>query len=122
MYDAIMEGKYSVEGAGWNLGLGSFLFLFSTNNKETVSEQGKEMVRGVLQKDPSKRISCKAVLESDWMKNSDLDKKVLEQTHRDLKAFNAKKKWKSSILAVVAASRIRTVADLRESASKRQNK
>jgi|JI10StandDraft_1071094.scaffolds.fasta_scaffold1049550_1 serine/threonine protein kinase len=106
MYDAIVACKYSMDGPGW----------------KDVSEEGKALVSKLLQKDQSVRLSLDQVLESPWMQSADLDKKVLEQTHKDLRAFNAKRKWKSSILAVVATNRVKTIGDLKVSASKRSQK
>lgn len=106
MYDAIVACNYSLDGPGW----------------QQVSNDAKSLVAALLQKEQSKRLSLEQILSSAWMQSSDLDKQVLDQTHKDLKAFNAKRKWKSSILAVVATNRVKTMSDFKTSAARRSHK
>jgi serine/threonine protein kinase len=106
MYDAILAGRVALDAPEW----------------ASVSEEAKELVRGLLTVDTSQRMSGSKVLKSPWMAHSQLDHKTLPGTHLELKNFNAKRRWKSSILAIIATNRVKTIADMRGAAERKRHK
>ncbi len=106
MYDAIMAGRFSMDATEWG----------------AVSSEAKDLVRCVMAADPDKRLQCEQVLGHEWMESSALEGKALAGTQAELKNLNAKKRWKSSILAVMATNRVKTLVDMRGVAERRRNK
>jgi serine/threonine protein kinase len=106
MYDAILAGRVPLDAPEW----------------ESVSEEAKGLVRGLLTVDPSERLSGKKVMKSPWMADARLELKKLPGTHLELKNFSAKRRWKSSILAIMATNRVKTLADMRGAAERKRFK
>ena len=70
-----------------------------------ISEEAKDLIRSLLTVDPDERITTEAVLEHPWIKgdaeklqNNDLRKSLVE-----LKKFNAKRKMKAAVQAIMVA-------------------
>ncbi len=106
MYEAILEGSVALDSPEW----------------AHVSAEAKELVRGLLTVDPSQRVTGGAVLASPWMTRGQLEQQKLPGTHAELKNFNAKRRWKSSILAVMATNRVKTLGDMRGAAERKRSK
>lgn len=98
LYDSIMGGKYKLEGSTW----------------EDVSSEAKDLVCRLLCLDDSKRIRPEEVLVHPWMKTETLSTQHRDKAQQEMRAFNAKRRWKSSILAVVASNSFKTMLDMQK--------
>lgn len=104
LYDAILGCKYAMDGPIW----------------DGVSEDAKELVRSLLEGDTTKRLNPNAVLAHKWMVSDSIAEAPRPEVQRELQSFNAKRRWKSSILAVVATNRFKTMVDMHKVASSRR--
>lgn len=122
----VIEGKYDSKCDIWSCGvvlstmlIGNLPF-YGNSDKEIihkilnenvnfelegwnhVSEQAKELVRKMLIKDPKLRPSAEEILKDEWVQNYSQyftqNKTVADSALRNLKAFRAQTKIKSSIL------------------------
>ena len=91
MYTAIKNGEYTFDERYW----------------ASVSEDAKNFIRGLLQTDPTKRSSAAAAMSHDWFTKhaSELSSTDLKHTLDNLKKWNARRKLKGSVKAVMAANR-----------------
>ena len=74
---------------------------------DPVSEDAKDLIRSLLTVNPRDRLTAEQALQHKWMT---VDEKVLASTDlganlKELKLFNAKRKFKAAVKAVIAASR-----------------
>ncbi|OWF49833.1 calcium/calmodulin-dependent protein kinase type IV-like isoform X2 [Mizuhopecten yessoensis] len=60
-----------------------------------ISENAKDFIRKMLQKDPKKRMSAAAALNHPWVKGKAAKNTHLLQTQESIKDFNARRKFKS---------------------------
>lgn len=81
-----------------------------------VSELGKELIRCLLVVDATKRLTIDQVLEHKWVKIADIKEEEGEKANditaalKQLKQYQARKKWKLGIHAIKAANRMSTFA------------
>jgi serine/threonine protein kinase len=79
-----------------------------------ISEEAKEMVKGLLTVDPKKRLSAKELLETEWIhfdaNESLASYDVMEPNFAKLKRFNTKRKVRAAVSTVVAINRLTTLA------------
>jgi serine/threonine protein kinase len=85
----IKEGDYDFPEENWNM----------------ISDDAKELIKGLLTIDPKKRISASQALESNWMKNEELESHDLGVNLEVMKEFNAKRKLKQAVLSVKAKNK-----------------
>ena len=91
-------------------------FEFEPHLWEHHSAQSKEFVRNMLQVDPDKRFDARKALMSDWI---DADDDVLQEIDlsdvlKVFKKFNAKRKFKAAVKAVVAAKKMQLLIDFQK--------
>ena len=71
------------------------------------------MVSHLLCTDPDLRYTPAQVFAHPWMSGQAPDKE-LSMTQEELRKFNAKRRWKSAILTVVATNRFKTMLDMKK--------
>jgi serine/threonine protein kinase len=86
LFRKIVAGKYEMVESDW----------------EGVSEEAKDLVRGLLVTDPDKRMTAADAIRSKWIRES--SKRLLMHdlalTTERLKSFNARLKFRSAFIAV----------------------
>jgi len=135
----ILEGKsYDMQVDIWSLGvivyilLGGYPPFLENNQKElfkkiragdyvfheeywkAVSEEAKNMIRSMLTVDPDKRATSERILtDCPWMSEGDaaLAGKDLGVNLQKFKEFNAKRKFKSLVDAVVAVNKFKSLGE-----------
>ena len=129
----ILEGTpYDTQSDMWSLGvivyilLGGYPPFIEKNQRELfrkirkgqytfhpeywgqVSEDAKGLIRSLLVVNPGKRASAKQALSNKWIKgrDTDLEKQDLGVNLKEFKKFNAKRKMKAAIGAVMATQKL----------------
>mmetsp|Transcript_1161 Transcript_1161/g.1932 ORF Transcript_1161/g.1932 Transcript_1161/m.1932 type:complete len:344 (-) Transcript_1161:383-1414(-) len=132
----ILEGvAYDTKSDMWSLGviiyiiLGGYPPFIEQNQRElfrkirrgqyefheeywgSVSADAKDLISKLLEVDPSKRLSCKEALKHKWMVQ---DAKVLAATDlgtnlSELRKYNAKRKFKAAVQAVIIANKMNSL-------------
>ncbi|XP_065346326.1 peripheral plasma membrane protein CASK isoform X9 [Cloeon dipterum] len=89
--DSIVRGQLRLDGGEWSL----------------VSGSAKELVRGMLQTDPTQRFTIHQVLSHLWIKEraSGAPKMHLSGTVDEMRRFNARRKLKGAVLSAVSSSK-----------------
>eukprot|EP00762_Andalucia_godoyi_P002374 ANDGO_02790.mRNA.1 Calcium/calmodulin-dependent protein kinase type 1 len=90
LFDQIIAGDFSFPSPYW----------------DNVSHSARELITRLLQVDPVKRFTTKQVLNHPWIKGNTAHMTSMS-VFRELNKFNARRKLKQSIEAVVAAVRIK---------------
>ena len=78
-----------------------------------VSESAKDLIRKLLVVDGTKRLTIEALLEHPWLANAANATELTDATKR-LKAYQARKRWKTGINAITAANRLKGLASMTE--------
>lgn len=80
-------------------------YVFYNSYWSDVSINARKLVLSMLQVDPKARVSAKEALESDWMsmQGEDLKHRSLDNSLREIISFNARRKLKGAISAVMVA-------------------
>ena len=86
LFRAIVKGDYDMDEASWS----------------GVSADAMDLVKSLLVTDPSKRLTAKQALRSDWlMQNADnLKMNDLMNASNRLRTFNARMKLRSAMIAI----------------------
>ncbi len=85
-----IKGRYNFDGEEW----------------ESISDEAKNLIRNLLNVDPNNRFSAKDALNSSWIQSDDnIEYEELQSTIENLKQFNARRRLKKGILAVIATNR-----------------
>jgi len=84
------------------------IFEFHDQYWSEVSEDAKNLIRKMLTVDPKKRPSAKQLLEHPWILagSKSLENKDLGGTVTELKRYNARRKFKGTVKAILATMRI----------------
>jgi len=92
LFKMILSGKYSFDDDIW----------------AQVSDDAKDLVSNLLVLDPSKRFSAKDALNHRWLLEDDdkLKSRSLDKTLKKLAQFNAKRKFRAAVGAVMTADRL----------------
>ena len=81
-----------------------------------ISEEAKQLVRGLLTVDPTKRFSSKEVLDTMWIhfdgEDSMASNDAMEQNFAKLKRFNTKRKVRAAVSSVIAINKLATLTTL----------
>mmetsp|Transcript_25021 Transcript_25021/g.58694 ORF Transcript_25021/g.58694 Transcript_25021/m.58694 type:complete len:574 (+) Transcript_25021:312-2033(+) len=77
-------------------------FEFKEDDWEGVSDEARDLVRGLLILDPDKRLTAKQAVRHKWLKASrdSLSLINLQNTSQRLKTFNARMKLRSAVIAI----------------------
>lgn len=83
-------------------------FQFHTVYWGRISKDAKDLIRSLLVVDPAKRISAADALENSWIKKSDAELQDLDLSSSltEFKKFNAKRKMKAAVQAVLATQKL----------------
>eukprot|EP00300_Choanocystis_sp_HF-7_P042461 c9211_g1_i1.p1 GENE.c9211_g1_i1~~c9211_g1_i1.p1 ORF type:complete len:479 (-),score=105.58 c9211_g1_i1:89-1525(-) len=97
LFDKICECRYEFVKPYWN----------------RVSEDAKQFIRKLLCLDPDARMSADEALRHPWLtrgrRGSAVENADLSSAVQELKRYNATRKFRKAVLAVLAANRIRTL-------------
>ena len=89
IYESIKKGTYSMDGPEW----------------EAISDEGKSLVRRLLQYDPEFRISVHDALQHPWftefMKKEKVSKHLAKGALKNLQNFRAEEKLKQATLSFI---------------------
>lgn len=89
-----------------------------------VSKDAKDLIKNLLIVDKTKRLTARQALQHSWLSESDerLSMYNLDLNLKTLKKFNARRKFKAGIKAIIAAKRFETImASFREPAAANTN-
>lgn len=94
----IKYGPVKFDGAEWML----------------ISEEGKQFLANLLDKDASNRMTAQQALEHDWLRNKcqAATDNVLQEAQTNIKSFVSRKRWKAAIQSVKAMNRIYRMVEL----------
>ena len=86
-------------------------FEFHDEYWSTISDDAKDLVSRMLTVNPTKRISAAEALNSSWIKNegSRLESSALDKNLEKFKKYNAKRKLKSVVHALIATEKLKMV-------------
>eukprot|EP00299_Pterocystis_sp_00344_P001274 c11107_g1_i1.p1 GENE.c11107_g1_i1~~c11107_g1_i1.p1 ORF type:complete len:472 (+),score=93.80 c11107_g1_i1:39-1418(+) len=97
LFDRICSAKYKFLSPYW----------------DKVSWEAKDLIRHLLELDTSKRFTADQALEHKWLQDihivSDAPAADLSGALSELKRYNATRKFKKAVLAVIAANKIRNI-------------
>lgn len=96
MYSAIKAGNYTFDERFWS----------------NVSSEGKNFIKSLLQPDPAKRMSAAAAMGHNWFTKhaAELSTTDLKTTIDNLKKWNARRKLKGGVKAIMAVNRTSLLA------------
>lgn len=79
-----------------------------------ISEEGKQFLTNLLDKDASNRMTAHQALEHDWLKNNcqAATKNALEVAQTNIKSFVNRKRWRAAIQGVKAMNRIHKMVEM----------
>lgn len=97
LFKKIRKGEYKFHAEYWN----------------NVSEDAKNLIRGLLVVNPKKRLSAEEALQTKWMMEGadELQKRGLESNQQKLKEFNAQRTFKKAVHAVIMISKIESLGN-----------
>lgn len=90
LFEQIINGSYDFPSPYW----------------DKVSSSAKDLVTKLLQVDPKRRFTPEQVLSHPWIKNLSTSKDHRPEIINQLKKFNAKRKFKITVEAVLAAQKL----------------
>lgn len=79
-----------------------------------ISEEGKQFLSNLLDKDASNRMTAQQALEHEWLKNNcqAATTNILNDAQTNIKSFVSRKRWKAAIQGVKAMNRIHKMVTL----------
>lgn len=93
LFDRIKKGKYSFPDPYWT----------------PISKEAKDLVKGMMTVDPTKRLTTKQCLQHPWLamfKKGSISDQPLPQMQDELKKYNAARKFKGAIHTLSALQRM----------------
>lgn len=89
--EAVLKGRYTLDEPEW----------------EDISDDAKDLVKKMLEYDPSKRISANDALQHKWIRThtsgEKVEKSLAKKTLSNLKNFRGELKLKRATLAFIAS-------------------
>jgi len=84
--------------------------LYSFNKKywRRVSDNAKDLIAKMLEKNPAKRITARKALQHPWMTESsvELEKRDIQRAMTELRRFNLKRKFRAIVRAAVLSGKL----------------
>jgi calcium/calmodulin-dependent protein kinase I len=95
LFDRIRRAEYSFDEEYWG----------------SITKQAKDLIKGLLTIDPAKRLTADQALTHPWvgLTADDLSRINLDANLRELKKFNANRKFKAAAKAVIAINKLNTM-------------
>lgn len=93
LFKTIRQAQYEFDESYWS----------------TVSETAKDLIRKLLVVDGEQRLTIESLLEHPWLAGS-AQATELNSAAQRLKAYQARKRWKTGINAITAANRLKGLA------------
>jgi len=93
LFRLITKAKYSFPSPEW----------------DDISDDAKDLIRRMLQRDPEKRITAAQCLEHPWVASGTNRTVKLEATQARIRAFQARKKFKRGVNTLIAGQRFKTL-------------
>ncbi|KAL0487448.1 calcium/calmodulin-dependent protein kinase [Acrasis kona] len=90
LFDQIINGSYDFPSPYW----------------DKVSLSARDLITKLLQIDPKKRFTPDQCLSHPWIKNLTTNKEIRTEVISELKKFNARRKFKITVEAVLAAQKL----------------
>jgi len=86
-------------------------FEFHPDYWGSVSDDAKDLISRMLTKDPTKRITAAQALNHRWLTLTDdvLAQRNLDKNLKQLKRFNAKRKFRAAVKALIAVNRFKNI-------------
>merc|ERR1712183_1149420 len=78
-----------------------------------ISAEAKDLIASLLTVNPEKRLSADGALNHSWMKSDDtyLEGKDLGVNLAEFKKFNGRRKFKSTVKAVILVNKLNSLGD-----------
>jgi len=96
VFDQILAGDFDFPKSMW----------------KNVSEEAVDLVKKLMTVDPKKRLTARQTLEHPWLAGA-AKSAELAAAKEELARFNAKRKWRGTIQAVMAANRLSRISKLK---------
>jgi serine/threonine protein kinase len=90
LFEQIINGSYDFPSPYW----------------DKVSLSARDLITKLLQVDPKKRFTPDQCLSHPWIKNLTTNKEIRTEVISELKKFNARRKFKITVEAVLAAQKL----------------
>lgn len=102
LFKKITKGDYQFHPDYWN----------------TVSDEAKDLIRGLLTVDVSKRLTVEQALAHPWLQRSgaELEARNLNSNLAELKKYQATRKLKAGVKAIMAVNKMKQLMDLTKAA------
>lgn len=94
LFDQILKAKYDFPSPWW----------------DSISDDAKAMVKGLLTIDPMKRLTAAQVLENKWI-TGNAPNTVISGAQQNLKKYNATRKLKKAAQGIMAARRVAKMSE-----------
>jgi len=128
--EILSSGEYSEACDLWSVGVMMYLMLCGflpfqgansaekmANEKFTfddaiwdqVSAGAKNVIRRLLKADPRERLTCEQALQHPWVTGEETGHEWLEDAQRKIILFNAKRKFKGIVHAIIASNRMKNL-------------
>lgn len=132
----ILEGsKYGTKSDMWSLGVIVYILLggyppFIENTQKAlfrkirkgdyefheqywkgVSKGAKDLIGQLLTVNPAKRITAEQALNNSWITDNDLEERDLGVNLQEFKKFNAKRKFKSAVQAIIITQKMESLGE-----------
>lgn len=90
LFEQIIEGNYSFPDPYWT----------------EITDSAKHLISQLLQVEPEKRYSAEQALKHPWVIGATAPKTDMKKVLEKMREFNAKRKFKTAILATIASNRL----------------
>lgn len=94
-------------------------YQFHPDYWSTVSDEAKDLIRGLLTVDVSKRLTVDQALVHPWLQRSaaELEARNLNSNLAELKKYQATRKLKAGVKAIMAVNKMKKLMDLTKAAA-----
>lgn len=90
LFKMIKKGDYEFDSPYW----------------DEVSDDAKDLIRRMLVVNPDNRETAEKLLQHKWITGTDVSTVALTSALKEMKAFNARRKFKAAVQTVKAVNRV----------------